>query len=97
MLSSVRTLHGVCFYEVVDFKVSLAHSGLKVTCNFLVHLQSFASKIFFTSKLFPFVWETWMILTCKRLPVDIFFFHSQIIKISRILQVCNHEFRALQF
>ena len=43
-------------------------SGLEV--NFLVHLQSFASEIFFhwqtgeiTNKFFPFVWETRMIQT----------------------------------
>ena len=53
-------------------------SGLEV--NFLVHLQSFARKIFFhyqsggtTAKFFPLVWETWMILPRKRLLVDIFF------------------------
>ena len=47
--------------------------------NFRVHLQSFASNIFShqqtgetTSKLFRFVWETWIILTRKRLLVDIF-------------------------
>ena len=55
----------------------LTNPGLEVI--FLVHLQSFASKIFFhqqtgetTSKLFPFVWETWIILTRNRLLVDIF-------------------------
>lgn len=52
-------------------------AGLEV--NFLEHLQSFASAIFFplapgeiTSKFFPYVWETWMILSHKRLQVDIF-------------------------
>ena len=52
--------------------------GLEV--NFLVHLQSFASMIFFhwqtgeiTNKFFPFVWETRMIQTRKRLlVVDVF-------------------------
>ena len=65
-----------------------AYPGLEV--NFLVHLQNFAGKIFFhqqtgetTSKFFPFVWKTWMILTCKSLLVDIF------IKITCILQVCE--------
>ena len=52
-------------------------TGLEV--NFLAHLQSFASKNCLhkptgqtTSKFFPFVWETWMILTRKRLLMDIF-------------------------
>ena len=52
-------------------------TGLEV--NFLAHLQSFASRIFFpletgdtTSKFFPFVWETWIILTRNHLLVDIF-------------------------
>ena len=35
-----------------------------------------------------------MILTRKRLLVDIFS-HSQIIKVTRILQVCDHYFEAL--
>ena len=35
-----------------------------------------------------------MILTRKRLLVDIFS-HSQIIKVTRILQVCDHYFGAL--
>ena len=55
----------------------LIKSGLEV--NFLVQSQSFACKIFFhqqtsetTSKLFPFVQEPLMILTRKRLLVDIF-------------------------
>ena len=64
-------------------------SGFKV--NFLVHLHSFASKIFLhlqtgetTSKFFPFVWETWMILTHKRLLVDIF--------LTRILRVSSPDY-----
>ena len=48
-------------------------SGLEV--NYLVHLQSFARKIFSTSELvskfFPNVWEIYMILTYKHLLVDI--------------------------
>ena len=47
----------------------IMNSGLEV--NFSVHLQSLASKIFSTSKFFPTVWETWMILTRKRLLVDV--------------------------
>ena len=49
----------------------MVNAGFEV--NFSVHLQTFARKIFSTSKLvrllmsklFPDVWETWMILTRK--------------------------------
>ena len=71
-------------------------TGLEV--NFLVHLQSFVSKIFFrlqtgetTSKFFPFVWETWMILPRKRLLVDIFL----TCKLSKSLALC--EFASVNF
>ena len=57
---------------------ALSITGLEV--NFLVHLQSFASKIFFTSKLVRplansfllFGRHAWMILTYKRWVMDIF-------------------------
>ena len=71
-------------------------SGLEVI--FLVHLQSFASNIFFrkqtgetTSKLFPFVWETWIILTRNRLLVDIFLTR----RLSKSLAFC--EFASVNF
>ena len=71
-------------------------SGLEVI--FLVHLQSFASKIFFdqqtgetTSNLFPFVWETWIILTRNRLLVDIFLTR----RLSKPLAFC--EFASVNF
>ena len=71
-------------------------SGLEV--NFLAHLQSFASKNFFhwptgktTSKFFPFVWETWMILTRKRLLMDIFLTR----RLSKSLAFC--EFASVSF
>ena len=57
--------HSHNWFLMLSWKV-----GLKV--YFWVHLRSFASKIFFhwqagetTSKFFPFVWEKWMILTCR--------------------------------
>ena len=71
-------------------------AGLEV--NFLVHLQSFASKIFYTeqtgettSKFFPNVWETWMSPTHKRLLVDIFLTRS----LSKSLAFC--EFASVNF
>ena len=66
-----------------------AQSGLEV--NFLVHLQSFAIKIFSTSKLFPNVWETCMILTRKRLLVDIVLTR----RLSKALAFC--EFASVNF
>ena len=71
--------------------------GLEV--NFLVHLQSFASKIFFhwqtgeiTNKFFPFVWETRMIQTRKRLlVVDV----SLSRRLSKSLAFC--EFASVNF
>ena len=75
---------------------SLLFSGLEVI--FLVHLQSFASKIFFhqqtgetTSNLFPFVCETWIILTRNRLLVDIFLTR----RLSKSLAFC--EFASVNF
>ena len=63
-----------------------------------MHLQSFASKIFFdkqtgetTSNLFPFVWETWIILTRNRLLVDIFLTR----RLSKSLAFC--EFASVNF
>ena len=65
-------------------------AGLEV--NFLVHLLSFASKIFSTNKLvettsnfFPKVWETWIILPGKRLLVDIFLTR----RLSKSLEFCE--------
>ena len=71
--------------------------GLEV--NFLVHLESFASKIFFhwqtgeiTNKFFPFVWETRMIQTRKRLlVVDVFLSR----RLSKSLAFC--EFASVNF
>ena len=71
--------------------------GLEV--NFLVHLQSFASKIFFhwqtgeiTKTFFPFVWETRMIQTRKRLlVVDVFLSR----RLSKSLAFC--EFASVNF
>ena len=72
------------------------HSGLEVI--FLVHLQVSGSKIFShwqtgetTSKLFPFVWETWRILTRNRLLVDIFLTR----RLSKSLAFC--EFTSVNF
>ena len=74
----------------------LQSTGLEV--NFLVHLQSFARKIFFhqqtgetTSKFFPFVWETWMIPTRKRLLVDVFL----TCRLSKSIACC--EFASVNF
>ena len=71
-------------------------TGLEV--NFLVHLQSVARKLFFhqqtgetTSKFFPFVWETWMIPTRKRLLVDVFLTR----RLSKSLAFC--EFASVNF
>ena len=71
-------------------------TGLKV--NFLVDLQSFASKIFFhwetgeiTNKFFPFVWETRMIQTRKCLLVDVFLSR----RLSKSLAFC--EFASVNF
>ena len=57
-----------------------------------VQSQSFASNIFFhqqtgetTSKFSPFAWETWMILTRKRLLVDIFLTR----RVSKSLAFCE--------
>ena len=66
-------------------------AGLEV--NFSAHLQNLTSKIFFhqqtsgetTSKFSPNVWETWMILTRKRLLVDIFLTRS----LSKSLAFCE--------
>ena len=63
-----------------------------------MHLQNFASKIFFdlqtretTSNLFPFVWETWIILTRNRLLVDIFLTR----RLSKSLAFC--EFASVMY
>ena len=63
--------------------------GLKLTFYYTCKVLL---KIFFhqqtgetTSKFFPFVWETWMILTRKRLLVDIFLTH----RLSKSLAFCK--------
>ena len=81
--------------------VSLVSMLTRFNCPsfiFLVPLQSFASKIFShwqtgetTSKLFPFVWETWIILTRNRLLVDIFLTR----RLSKSLAFC--EFASVNF
>ena len=58
---------------VKELAFFLLQPGLKV--NFLIHLQSFANKNISTSKFFPNVWQICMILTRKRLLVDIFLTH----------------------
>ena len=64
-LGSKAKWHKVSKGLMPHFFLSPLTSGLEV--NFLVHLQSFASKIFFhkqtaeiTSKFFPIVWDTWI-------------------------------------
>ena len=59
--------------------------GLGLEVNFSVHLQIFASKIFSTSKFFPFALETWMILTHKCLLVEIPFTR----RLSKSLAFCE--------
>ena len=76
-------------------------TGLQV--NFLAHLQSFASKIFFP---LANMWDDSQIISLRFGDMDDSnsqtfaggcFSHSPIIKITRILRVCERWFRALMY
>ena len=59
--------------------------------KFLIQMLSFATEIFSANKFFPNGWETWMILTCKDLLVDIFL----TCRLSKLLAFC--KFASINF